>query len=121
MTEYYVCDVDDLGEKDRRVVECGDRQVGVFKVGGEIHAWFNRCAHMRGPVCQGRIYHRVLEPVAADKTVRTMQHSETDVHIVCPWHGYEYNLKTGKHPANPRLTLRRAKHVIRDGKIFVDV
>ena len=27
MTEYYVCDVDDLGEKDRRVVECGDRQV----------------------------------------------------------------------------------------------
>ena len=121
MTEYYVCDDDDLAEMGRLVVECGDKQVGVFRVQGEIHAWFNRCAHMRGPVCQGRIYRRVLEPVAEDGTVRMMQQSETEINIVCPWHGYEYDLKTGRHPGNPRIALSRAEHVVREGKIYVRV
>jgi nitrite reductase/ring-hydroxylating ferredoxin subunit len=119
--EYYVCESDDLGEKDRRVVECGDKTVGVFRVDGEIHAWHNRCAHLRGPVCQGRIYQRVLEPVAADGTVRMLERSEEHTHIVCPWHGYEFDLKTGEHPGNPAKRLIRVAHEIRDGSIYVTV
>lgn len=119
--EYYVCDMAELGDRDRRVVRCGDTEVGVFRIGDEIHAWLNRCAHMRGPVCQGRIFRRVLEPVAGDGTVRMLQQSETEIHIVCPWHGFEYDLRTGQHPGNPRIRLRRVAHEVRDGRVYVTV
>lgn len=121
VAEYYVCDVADLADRGRRVVRCGDTEVGVFRIGDEIHAWLNRCAHMRGPVCQGRIFRRVLEPVAGDGTVRMLRHSETEIHIVCPWHGYEYDLRTGAHPGNPRIRLRRVAHRVEDGRIYVTV
>ena len=119
MEAYFVCREEELGEGERQVVSCDGREVGIFRVGGEVHAWHNRCAHMRGPVCQGRIYRRVLEPIADDGTVRMLQHSEEELHIVCPWHGYEFNLRTGQHPGAPDVRLRRAQHEVRDGGIYV--
>ena len=74
------------------------QEVGVFRIGGEFYAWHNRCAHRAGPVCQGRIMKRVLEPVAGDKTMRTQEYDEAESHIVCPWHGYEFSIKTGYSP-----------------------
>jgi len=56
--------VADYADGDRKVVVCGESEVGVFKVDGDLYAWHNRCAQGAGPVCQGRIMKRVLEPVA---------------------------------------------------------
>ena len=81
---------------------CGESEVGVFRIDGEFFAWHNRCAHRAGPVCQGRIMKRVLEPVADDKTIRTQEYDDAESHIVCPWHGYEYSIKTGYHQGNSR-------------------
>ena len=64
MIEYSAGNVTDYADGDRKVVACGENEVGVFKVDGEFYAWHNRCAHRAGPVCQGRIMKRVLEPVA---------------------------------------------------------
>ena len=50
-----------------------------------------------------------------NKTIRTAQYQESETHIVCPWHGYEYNIKTGEHPGHPGLKLRRATVMVRDG------
>jgi nitrite reductase/ring-hydroxylating ferredoxin subunit len=70
-------------------------------------------------VCQGRIYAKVLEPVDANGHTRMLQYSESEKHIVCPWHGWEFNLKTGKHPSNARAHLRKAKLEIADGQVYV--
>jgi nitrite reductase/ring-hydroxylating ferredoxin subunit len=29
------------------------------------------------------------------------------MHVVCPWHGYEFDVRTGVHPGNPRARLRK--------------
>jgi nitrite reductase/ring-hydroxylating ferredoxin subunit len=42
------------------VISCDGIEVGVFNIGGELVAWYNQCAHRSGPVCQGRIFQRVL-------------------------------------------------------------
>lgn len=99
MPQYNAGKVADYDEGSRKVVVCGDKEVGVFKIDGEFYAWHNRCAHRAGPICQGRIMKRVLEPVAEDRTVRAMEYDEAETNIVCPWHGYEFSIKSGCHQA----------------------
>ena len=53
-------------EGDRKVLVCGDVEVGVFLIDGQFYAWRNRCWHRGGPVCQGRILKRVIEPVKSN-------------------------------------------------------
>jgi nitrite reductase (NADH) small subunit len=119
MPEYRAGHVDDYNDGDRKVVVCDDKEVGVFRLDGQFYAWHNRCAHRAGPICQGRIMKRVLEPLAEDRTVRSMEYDEAETNIVCPWHGYEYNIKSGAHQGNPSIRLRKAELSIRDGEIHV--
>ena len=90
-------------------------------IGDEFFGWHNRCAHRAGPVCQGRIMKRVLEPVADDMTVRTQDYDEAESHIICPWHGYEFSIKTGYHQGSTRFRLRKADLTVRDGEIYVSL
>jgi nitrite reductase (NADH) small subunit len=121
MTEHSAGKVVDYADGERKVVVCGDAEIGVFRIGGEFYAWHNRCAHRDGPVCQGRIMKRVLEPVATDRTVRSLAYDEFESHIVCPWHGYEFSIKTGLHQGSSRFRLRKANLAIRDGEIYVRI
>jgi nitrite reductase/ring-hydroxylating ferredoxin subunit len=116
-----VCRTDELKDGDRRVMSCDGTEVGVFKVDGQLVAWHNECPHRSGPVCQGRIYKRVLEPVAADGTVRELAYDEHTTNIVCSWHGYEFNLKTGANQGTDKIKLRRVKLEEKDGNVYVVV
>jgi nitrite reductase (NADH) small subunit len=119
LKHYLVGPVGDFTEGSRKVISCDGTEVGIFMVDGELHAWFNHCSHMRGPVCQGRIFKRVLEPVAEDRTVGNLAFSEEHTHIVCPWHGYEFDLKTGEHPGSSKDRLRRAELKVIEGEAYV--
>ena len=46
---------------------------------------------------------------------------ETDMHIVCPWHGYEFHLSDGYHVADRRLRLQKFDVIERDGEVYVAV
>lgn len=120
MTEYRAGKLDELKEGGRLLLKCGGAEIGIFRNGGKLYAWHNECAHRGGPVCQGRIMQRVIEPVASDGTARTLEYHE-DTHIVCPWHGYEFNIKTGRHPIRPSLGLRKADVSVRDGEVYVSL
>ncbi len=64
---------------------------------------------------------RVIEPVAEDRTIRSQQYDQSETNIVCPWHGYEYSIKTQYHQGNSRVRLRKAHMTIREGEIYVRV
>jgi nitrite reductase/ring-hydroxylating ferredoxin subunit len=46
---------------------------------------------------------------------------EDEVHIVCPWHGWEYVLPTGECAAAPGLGLKRIPVTIDDGRIYLAI
>jgi nitrite reductase/ring-hydroxylating ferredoxin subunit len=121
MKPFVVARIGEIAEGERRVISCDGIEVGVFNIGGELVAWYNQCAHRGGPVCQGRVFQRVLEPVDADGETRTLQHDPVRRHIACPWHGWEFDLRTGRHPGGDRFALRPAKIEIADGLIHVVV
>jgi nitrite reductase (NADH) small subunit len=116
--EYRAGRLDDFKDSCRLLIKCGAAEIGIFKVEGDLYAWHNECAHRGGPVCQGRVMKRVIEPIASDGTARTLEY-HADTHIVCPWHGYEFNIKTGEHPVHRELKLRKANVSVRDGDVYV--
>ena len=117
---YLVCRADELNDGDRRVVSCDGVEVGVFKVDGQFVAWHNECPHREGPVCQGRIYQRVVEPIAGDGTVRTLAYDERVTNIVCSWHGFRFDATTGEcrlYAGAPSATPRAVK--VEGGRVWV--
>jgi nitrite reductase/ring-hydroxylating ferredoxin subunit len=105
----------------RKVVELDGTAVGVFQVNGKFTAFENVCPHMGGPICQGKIIARVQELLAPDKTSLGLSFSKDQTNIVCPWHGYEFDIATGQHQGNPRMRLRPVKIEIVDGDVVVSL
>ena len=119
MADLYVGRAEEFEDRDRKIVAQGTLEIGVFHVGGEFYAYENNCVHQGGPVCQGRILNRVVEMISDDKTSQGLAWSEDDVHIVCPWHGYEFNLRTGVHPGYKNARLRPFDVKLKDGEVYV--
>ncbi len=119
MKEILVGEVSAFGERDRKIVVEGEREIGVFRLGDDFYAWESECPHMGGPVCQGRILNRVAETIDADGKSHGMRWVEEDVHLVCPWHGFEFNLRTGQHPGEPNTKLKGYKTAVKEGKVYV--
>ena len=87
MALVYVGKQSEFEDRGRKVIARGEVEIGVFRVGDGFYAYENKCPHVRGPACQGRILARVEEVLNEDKTSRGQKWSDTDVHIICPWHG----------------------------------
>jgi nitrite reductase/ring-hydroxylating ferredoxin subunit len=85
-------------EGGRLVVDVADKTIGIFRVDGRLYAWENTCAHQGGPVCQGKIIPRVTELIDDGGESRGFAFDDSSLHIVCPWHGFEYDIKSGVHP-----------------------
>jgi nitrite reductase/ring-hydroxylating ferredoxin subunit len=59
--------------------------------------------------------------IAEDKTSLGLAFSKEQINVACPWHGYEFDIKTGQHQGNPRVRLRPVKIEIVDGVVVVTV
>ena len=121
MSELFVGREEDFKEQDRRIVVKDDLEVGVFRVNGAFYAYQNLCAHRGGPVCQGKILNKVEEVLDDDKTSRGLQFSKEHLHIICPWHGFEYNLKDGVNAGNKRFHLKKYEVEVRKGGVYVRI
>jgi nitrite reductase/ring-hydroxylating ferredoxin subunit len=110
---------DGIPEQGRLVLDIGETTVGIFRINGQLHAYENTCPHMGGPVCQGLIIPAVRE-VVNDKQVSTgYRFDESEMRIVCPWHGYEFSIETGSHPGRQSIRLKRVAVEEEGGNVYV--
>jgi nitrite reductase/ring-hydroxylating ferredoxin subunit len=65
-----------------------------------------------------QLAHKVVDIIAADRTYQGQTFSD-EMHFVCPWHGYEYDLKTGQCMGDSKLKLKRFDVVRRGDDIYV--
>jgi nitrite reductase/ring-hydroxylating ferredoxin subunit len=110
---------DAIPEHGRLVVDIGNRTVGIFRVGGQLFAYENTCPHMGGPVCQGLIIPAVREIINETQVSTGYAFDESEMRIVCPWHGYEFSIETGSHPAKPSIRLKRVGVEEEGGEVYV--
>ena len=117
--EIFVAKSDDLPDCERKIVPNGNSEIGVYRVRGRLFAYQNLCAHQGGPACEGLLMAKVEEVIAEDKTYQGMRFNHDEMHIVCPWHGWEYDLESGVMVADPTFRLRKYDVVEKEDGIYV--
>jgi nitrite reductase/ring-hydroxylating ferredoxin subunit len=118
-TEVHVAKLSQIADGERRIVTHQGREIGVFHWKGEFFAYENLCVHQGGPACEGVLMHKVEDRLAADKTWHGQTFSKDAVHFVCPWHGYEYDLRTGECAADRSLRLKKFDVIRRGEDLYV--
>lgn len=106
MPEVIVGKFADFADPGRKVFDLNGVEIGVFRLGSDVFAYHNICPHLDGPVCQGKILPLATEDLAPDQTSGGRVFSKTQVNIICPWHGFEFDIRTGRHPTDPSVRLR---------------
>jgi nitrite reductase/ring-hydroxylating ferredoxin subunit len=117
--EFAVGSSADIPEGGRLVVDAGPKTIGVFRVAGRLYAYENTCPHQGGPVCQGLIIPAVNEVLDEQRASTGFVFNEHDLRIVCPWHGFEFSIQTGCHPASARFQLLPVAVAEQGGTVYV--
>ena len=109
--------VEELPPGARKIVQVGNLEVGVFNLDGQYYALPNVCTHQRGPLCQGSITGTL---VAREETGFRLTWVQDGQVLVCPWHGLEFDVTTGRCLAYPRVKLRGYAVRVDDGQVVVE-
>jgi nitrite reductase/ring-hydroxylating ferredoxin subunit len=91
-----VARVEEIPPGERKIVEIGGRSIGVFNLDGDYYALRNRCPHQGGPLCHGLQFGALRSARPGD-----YQYSEPGGIIRCPWHGWEFEIRTGRSWFDP--------------------
>lgn len=100
MAKHIVAAAADLPPGARKTIEAEGRVIAVFNVGGDYYALNNRCPHEGGPLCAGK-----LSALTVSTRPGEYLWTREDEIIRCPWHGWEFDLKTGRSVCDPK-TMR---------------
>jgi 3-phenylpropionate/trans-cinnamate dioxygenase ferredoxin subunit len=90
------------GEGERRLVQLGGRSVGVFRLDGDYFALADRCPHRGAPLCSSGEVVNAVEGVGDAARV-----TREGALVRCPWHKWDFEIATGRCPADARLRVRR--------------
>jgi nitrite reductase/ring-hydroxylating ferredoxin subunit len=118
-SETHVGRIGDLTHGRRILARIDGREVFVFEREGRLYAFENVCRHMGGPVGEGLLIGKVEAVLDEQKRLLYERFSKDEIHLVCPWHGWEYDIETGECVANRRIKLRRYDAVQRGEDVYV--
>jgi 3-phenylpropionate/trans-cinnamate dioxygenase ferredoxin subunit len=106
MPRYIAATVDEVPPGARKIVEIDGRSVGLFNLDGMFFALRNQCPHQGGPLCQGR--QSGLLEAATPGQFRYTRRGEI---LRCPWHGWEFDIRTGRSWVDPAGVRTRSYRV----------
>ena len=121
MPQIFVGRVDEFEEGTRVIVSVGTGEIGVFRVDDQFYAFQNRCLHQGGPVCEGIVIGKVESVLDNHKRELSRRFSSDEQHIVCPWHGWEYSIETGRFAGDGTLSLPKYPVKVEGNDVFVIV
>jgi nitrite reductase (NADH) small subunit len=106
MSRHIVTRLRDFPPGSRQIVDIAGRSIGVFNVRGELFALRSSCPHQGAPLCLGIILGRTEASRPFEVTYRDDEHV-----IKCPWHGWEFDIRTGRSVFNPHRVRVRSYDV----------
>ena len=116
MAKYVVGAVADIPSGGRRVVEIRGRKIVIFNLDGAFYGLLDRCPHQGGPLSEGRLIG--LTESAEPGEYRYSRSSEI---LRCPWHGWEFDIRTGRSRCEPdRVTVTRYGVEVAEGRSLPD-
>jgi nitrite reductase/ring-hydroxylating ferredoxin subunit len=116
MDKHVVASVAEIPPGGRKLVNAGGRAIVVFNLAGEFFALSNRCPHRGGSLCHGQ-----LTGLVESSEPGHYRYSRRGEIIRCPWHSWEFDIRTGKSHCDPqRLRVRNYAVSVEPGTKVVD-
>ena len=81
-------------------IQVAGKAVALANVDGKFFAISNTCLHRGGPLGEGALQDKI---------------------VTCPWHGWEYDVTTGKLLQNPSMGVACFATEVRGEEVFVDI
>jgi nitrite reductase/ring-hydroxylating ferredoxin subunit len=82
-------------------VKVEGRHVALFRLADGFHALDNLCLHQAGPLCEG--------------------HIDANDEVTCPWHGWSYDIRTGRLMQDPKVGVSRHDVRVEAGEVQIRV
>ena len=95
-----VAQVGDLQPGAGKVVTVKDKTIALFNVDGTFYAIDNTCVHRGGPLGEGEMEGNV---------------------VTCPWHGWQYDVKTGVSETNPSAKVQTYQVKVDGSAVMVSI
>ena len=98
-----LCSLADLPETGGRYVSCEHRHLAVFRAGDngdQVRVTNDTCPHAGGSLSSGHV---------------------SDGCVICPWHGWPFEIDTGKCPDSPTVRVRTWPARVVDGQVQMRV
>jgi 3-phenylpropionate/trans-cinnamate dioxygenase ferredoxin subunit len=103
MIRHIVAAASDIPDGGRKIVDISGRQIGIFNVRGAFYALLNRCPHGGAELCKGEVVGLVKSAGVGDYAL-----TRRGEFLRCPWHGWEFEIKTGQSYCDPsKLKARK--------------
>jgi 3-phenylpropionate/trans-cinnamate dioxygenase ferredoxin subunit len=110
MTRSIVATEQEIPPGGRKIVEVAGRSIGIFNLDGVFFALRNRCPHQGGPLCTG-----TLGGLISSSGPGEYHYSRAGEILRCPWHGWEFDVRTGQSWFDPtRVRVRSYDVTIED-------
>ena len=99
-----VCKVNELSPGQAKSVKVNSKEIAVFNIKGKYYALDNACIHAGGPLNEGYI-------------------DEEKCQVTCNWHGWGYDLASGKCVTHPRQDVFTGSYQVKieGDEIFITV
>jgi nitrite reductase (NADH) small subunit len=95
-----VARVEDLPPGTVRSVQVGEEEIALAHWNGGFYAVQHHCLHLEGPLGEGRLEGCVL---------------------TCPWHGGQYDVRTGQNEFDLAIQLRTYDVQVEDGEVRIRI
>jgi nitrite reductase (NADH) small subunit len=95
-----VARVEDVPPGTVKAVEAGDEPIALANVDGTFYATQGKCLHLEGPLGEGSL---------------------EGCFLTCPWHGWRYDVRTGKNDFDLAIEARTFDVHVENGEVKVAV
>lgn len=100
MSRYRVARVDEIPNGEGREFVVAGRIIALFNVDGIFHALDGICPHAGGPLAKGILHDNI---------------------VTCPWHGWQFDVTTGRHCLNAQLKQQGFSVTVDNSELWVDL
>lgn len=109
--------VDSFPDKSIRLIVANGHEIGIVHWNAEFFALRNICPHQAGPVCKGFARPRLVSPDGVGKIRADYEHPV----LACPWHGWEFDVRTGRSILDENYSVRAFRTTVENGHLMVEL
>ena len=96
MTRHVVAATSEIPPGSRKLVTVKGRPIAIYNLDNQYYGMLDRCPHQGGSLCAGIVTGLLLSKEPGQYT-----YTRPGEFVRCPWHGWEFDIRTGQSYCDP--------------------